>query len=390
VTKPLIAAAAAALATAGIAAATSLGISGAVSQPPAADVDGCPKVILYFSRGSGQDLDTNAQRHHEQLYGGDSPEELGLANPGFQLYKALAGKYGDANVGAMANAYPAQTVTLRLGKYLASVDRGVGSAERNIADLVRLCPRSQLVLGGFSQGAQVLHIALANLTQGEQDHIAAVMLFGDPYFSAHDPVVKAEPAAKPKLDPNPSKQGIAFYAFHGRYPPIIGSAYKGKVFSWCHLFDPVCQVVNIKHPFKSIRGVTVHKAYEEEIPSAASEIEGRLRASGIYPEVNSPTTASHSYRVANTCHGGTCGVAEWSGPGSAGYESVGALHEHQLIDVACQITGEAVSGANGGESAIWDRLSNGAFVADYYVDTPGVGVPTPSIPRCQGLSTGSP
>jgi len=383
---------------AGAIAASSLTISPATSEPLARDVGGCPQIILYFSRGSGQDLDTNAQRRHEQLYGGQRLHELGLANPGFQLFEALITKYGERNIGAVANAYPAVSVTPpRPRAYLASVDQGVSSADRNITDLVRLCPRSKLVLGGFSQGAQVIHTALPNLTAGEQEHIAAVTLFGDPYFRANDPVVKPERSANPKRDANPAKRGIAYYAFSKRSAPMIGGTYKGKVFSWCHLFDPVCQSVDVRHPWRSLKGLAGHKAYAEEIGAATRAIADRLRASSTYPTVAPPTTtgapptsAPHGYHVTNTCHGGTCGVAEWSGPGTASYEPIGALHEHQLVEIACQITGEAVTGANGGASAIWDRLSEGAFVADYYLSTPGIGKPTKSIPKCEGLTTGSP
>lgn len=387
-TRPLMAAMATALAGAGIAAASSLGISGAVSEAPASNVSGCPQIILYFSRGSGQELDTNAQRRQEQLKGGNGAHELGLANPGFQLLDALIGKYGQHNVGAIANGYVAVRVTPRRGRYLASVDQGVGSAERNMNDLTRLCPHSQLVLGGFSQGAQVTHIALANLDQGEQNHIAAVVLFGDPYFSAEDPVIQFEHSANPGLDANPSKRGVGYFAFSNRYAPKVGDAFKRKAFSWCHRFDPVCQTIDVKHPWKSMKGVAGHKAYAEEIAAAVDVIASRVRTT---PSAHVTTTsATHQYPIANTCHGGTCAVAEWTGPGQASYDPAGALHEKQVVGIVCQITGETVSGANGGSSAIWDRLDTGAFVPDYYVGTPGIGVPTPEIPECHGLKTRAP
>jgi hypothetical protein len=388
--KPLIAAAAAALATAGIAAASSLGISSTVSEGPASNVGGCPEIILYFSRGSGQELDTDAERHHEQLYGGNGAHELGLANPGFQLLDALIDKYGPHNVGAIANGYlavPVPVNPLRRGAYLASVDQGVGSAERNINDLTRLCPHSKLILGGFSQGAQVTHIALANLNQGEQNHIAAVLLFGDPYFSAEDAVIRSEQNANPGLNPDPSKRGVGYFAFSNVHPPKVDVTFRGKAFSWCHRFDPVCQTVDLRHPWKSLKGVSGHKAYAEEIAAAVGVISSRVRTSG---SAHVATSATHRYAIANTCHGGMCAVAEWTGPGQANYDPAGALHEKQVVGIVCQITGETVSGGNGGSSSIWDRLDTGSFVPDYYVGTPGIGVPTPGIPECHGLKTGVP
>jgi hypothetical protein len=110
-----------------------------------------------------------------------------------------------------------------------------------------------------------------------------------------------------------------------------------------------------------------------------------LRRRGIYPLAGGRPAGPGSFRVANTCLSGTCAIAEWSGPGRSNYDSVGALHEGQPIDVVCQIQdGEAVTGANGDTSEIWDELDNGAFVADYYVNTPGAGILTSSIARCQG------
>jgi hypothetical protein len=33
-------------------------------------------------------------------------------------------------------------------------------------------------------------------------------------------------------------------------------------------------------------------------------------------------------------------------------------------------------------AAIWDKLTSGGWVSDLYIDTPGFGMWTPSIPRC--------
>jgi len=386
--KPLVAAVAAALATASIAAASSLGVLSTVSVGPRSNRSGCPEFILYFSRGSGQELDTNAQRRHEQLYGGHSFHELGLGNPGFQLRDGLIHEFGAQNVGAIANGYPAVPVPktpLGRGGYLASVDRGVASAERNIDDLTRLCPSSQLVLGGFSQGAQVIHIALANLNQGEQNHIAAVLLFGDPYFSAEDPIIRSEHSANPGLNPNRSKRGVGYFAFSNVHAPNVDIAFTGKVFSWCHRFDPVCQALDIRHPWRSFTGRAGHSTYADEIAAAVGVISTRVGSSG---GADLPSSPIHRYVIANACHGGTCAVAEWTGPGQASYQPAGALQEKQPVGIVCQISGEPVSGANGGSSVIWDLLDTGHFVPDYYVSTPGVDVPTHGIPECHGLKTG--
>jgi hypothetical protein len=43
--------------------------------------------------------------------------------------------------------------------------------------------------------------------------------------------------------------------------------------------------------------------------------------------------------------------------------------------------GETVS--NGyAASAVWDKLTNGAWASDFYLDTPNIGTWSPPIPQC--------
>jgi cutinase len=86
---------------------------------------------------------------------------LGLASPGLQLHEAVTAQYGKGNVGSIANTYPAVSISWRLVRtsrtYGPSVAAARRALRRNVADLISLCPRSALILGGFSQGAQVTH-----------------------------------------------------------------------------------------------------------------------------------------------------------------------------------------------------------------------------------------
>jgi len=68
---------------------------------------------------------------------------------------------------------------------------------------------------------------------------------------------------------------------------------------------------------------------------------------------------------------------ERSGPGT-GYAKEGALPNGATIRIACQV--QSSSSVNG--SAIWDLLTTGYFVSDYYVNTPDVGKFSPGIARC--------
>jgi hypothetical protein len=351
-----VAAAVVAIVVAGFAATPSAAL--APTSVSSVSSDGCRKVVLYFSRGSGERIDT----------------QYGLGKPGLALYYALIKRYERSNVAQIANGYPAVNANpLRRRRYLASVANGVQSAKRNIAELVRLCPHAWLVLGGYSQGAQVTRGALANLNEQEQQHIAAVVFFGDPYFVHDENNVTTLPGF------NRDQRGIAFQLPLPKVIPISAS-YRGKVLSWCHARDRICQGIHRKN------GFTEHKNYTRDAEAAAREVVDRLTAVGVPLNTGSGVAPGfYTYDVTGTCGTGACGLAEWSGPGTESFDPIGAAYEGQQLDIACQVTGQTITGANGRTSAIWDELSNHAFVSDYYVDTPNIGKYSRRIPRCPAL-----
>jgi hypothetical protein len=103
------------------------------------------------------------------------------------------------------------------------------------------------------------------------------------------------------------------------------------------------------------------------------------------PQGDPPPPAPNSYRyvVKGTCYDQHCGLRERTGPGYTAYDAVGTLYDGDPVDVVCQAQGELVGpGRNGQSSAIWDRLTNGYWVADYYISTPNVGTFSPPIPQC--------
>ncbi len=102
---------------------------------------------------------------------------------------------------------------------------------------------------------------------------------------------------------------------------------------------------------------------------------------GPPPPPPPPPPPFYVHHVVGTCAEGRCGLAERSGPGYTSYAQVGGVVDGQEIDIVCQTTGEPVTGRHA-TSAIWDKLTNGSYVTDYYTDTPGVGAFSPPIPRC--------
>jgi hypothetical protein len=68
---------------------------------------------------------------------------------------------------------------------------------------------------------------------------------------------------------------------------------------------------------------------------------------------------------------------ERSGPGT-GYSRVGQLANGTPIDIQCQVRSDSSIGG----STIWDFLSDGRWVTDYYVSTPNYNNFSPPIPQC--------
>ena len=65
-----------------------------------------------------------------------------------------------------------------------------------------------------------------------------------------------------------------------------------------------------------------------------------------------------------------------TGPSSA-YDVVRTYAPGAALPVLCQTTGQKV-----GTTAVWNRLSSGAWVSDYYVSTPSSTGFTQVLPRC--------
>ena len=87
----------------------------------------------------------------------------------------------------------------------------------------------------------------------------------------------------------------------------------------------------------------------------------------VAPAGSTPQTY-HVQRV------GSGGLYERSGPGT-NYSQLGWLPDGATIMIACQV--KSNSPVNG--SPVWDLLTDGKFVTDFYTDTPVVGDYSPSL-----------
>jgi hypothetical protein len=315
---------------------------------------------MYFARGSGQKL---------------AEQPTGFSVPGQQVFEAVEKHYRSSAVGSVADAYLALNVASFFGGlYGPSAANGAETAVQNLTDLTQLCPSSWLVLGGFSQGAQAIRTALGRLGPAVRKRIAAVTLFGDPYFSLKDANVIVEGT------PKKGRAGVLRWG-PGRTPPIEGD-YAGRVFSWCHAKDFVCQTLGSFKAHKTYAGLDPKNpdGTVTDATDAAARIVDRLSALGVPPELPAKT-----YLVRGTCAAESCVLVEWSGPGIDAFAAAGEVREGNQVAVACQARGEEIHAADASNSAIWDRLVSGNFVSDLYLNTPMVGRFSPHLPHCPPL-----
>lgn len=157
------------------------------------------------------------------MFARGTTEPPGLGWTGQAFVDALRAKLPDKNVGVYAVDYPA---TLDFKQGIA----GIADASTHVQTMVANCPDTELVLGGFSQGAAVMGFVTTDLipdgvTASEvpppmpkavADHVAAVALFGKP--------------------------NERFMSRIGEPNVVIGSLYAPKTVDLCVPEDPICSM----------------------------------------------------------------------------------------------------------------------------------------------------
>ncbi|GLP81238.1 cutinase family protein [Mycobacterium antarcticum] len=176
---------------------------GAIAEPlsDAAAPPACPDVDLVFARGTG--------------------EPVGLGYMGEAFENSLRSKLGTKSLGVYAVQYPATI------DFPRAVD-GINDAAAHIQATAANCPKTKIVLSGYSQGAAVAGFTTADVVPpgaadsgvtgpmpaSVADHVAAVALFGKP--------------------------DAAFMDFINQPAVTIGPLYAGKTLESCVPGDPIC------------------------------------------------------------------------------------------------------------------------------------------------------
>jgi cutinase len=127
------------------------------AEVPAASAEACPQVEVVFARGTG--------------------EPPGVGGPGQAFIDSLTAQAPGKSVNVYPVNYPATP------NYVDSARAGAADAVTHIENTVASCPKTKIVLGGYSQGAGVMDMTSHQLAPQVANHVAAVALFGNPQSS---------------------------------------------------------------------------------------------------------------------------------------------------------------------------------------------------------------
>ncbi len=177
-------------------------VASALLGMPAAHAADCPDIEVLFARGTF--------------------EPPGVGRIGQAFVDAVTADAAGKSVNVYPVDYPAST------DFPRAVD-GVMDASNHIRATALACPRTKMVLGGYSQGAAVMGFVTANaipdgftpppgltgpMPNDIADHIAAIALFGKP--------------------------SPEFMNSIGAPPIAIGPLYAAKTIDMCVSADPIC------------------------------------------------------------------------------------------------------------------------------------------------------
>ncbi|QIS23800.1 cutinase family protein [Nocardia terpenica] len=162
-----------------------IGASGVAQADPGIPVQGCPHLYVLGVQGTGQ------SSPQSPLTGTDSGM-LGAVLGPLRAVEHLAGHAYVPYEAGFGGAVPGGAVP-----YAASIGGGLDRLRSMAATLVARCPRTELALLGYSQGAHIVSMLAQQIGNGSTaipaDRVAAVALLADPTRGRDESVFPGAP-----------------------------------------------------------------------------------------------------------------------------------------------------------------------------------------------------
>lgn len=242
----------------------------------------CSQVAFIYARGSGEGLESDNFR--------DIKKKMESRLEGVQVHIYQLGteeydnhKYPAVDIGQWwnGNAIGAKVSGGYGNDYGKSVDAGVGELYGYVTQRHAKCPNEYIVLGGYSQGAQVVGQTLGKFSPPVKDKIIFTALFGDPKIYLPEGLAhlgqKSPPACQGK-ELSPWRRYIGDCRLYegslGRRVDYTPDALRDATGTWCVKDDFVCGTS--KNVFKN-SGHGNYFIANGSADAAALEIASRLK-----------------------------------------------------------------------------------------------------------------
>ena len=145
-------------------------------------------------------------------------EPVGPGGPGQAFFDSLTSQLPGKTVNLYPVNYPSTT------DYANSAKAGAVDEVAHVQGTVASCPKTKVVIGGYSQGAGVADLTSHQLSPQVANHVAAVALFGNPQSSYAKGLADNQIPALDQLQPeghrhlSPQRQHLRRRRHHHRPP----------------------------------------------------------------------------------------------------------------------------------------------------------------------------
>lgn len=251
--------------------------------------DKCTLVTAIFARGSGQGFNAKESlTFRTQLESRVDKKQLNFYELGSESYGGNQYPAVDVSNVWNGNAIGAKISGGMGNTYGKSVKEGVAELRTYLDIRHRKCPNEFFILGGVSQGAQVVGQALPSISSGVKNKIVFNMLFGDPKLYLPEGEGIFPPACRNEKLSAYRREIANCHVDNGALgarKPFLSSEDKSKTGLWCLANDYVCG------SSKFVWDVEGHGKYANNngpIDDGAREAANRLKNAAKLASQNDP------------------------------------------------------------------------------------------------------